>query len=94
MSKKKLDRFITLSGQESIRMKDLLLIIKEIMNNKLSIKCKLNKRSFSHYKNTPFTFDPNDSFIPNIGSKIIFKNYIEISEGIYDLIRYEAKKKN
>ena len=63
------------------------------MNNKLSIKCKLNKRSFSHYKNTPFTFDLNDSFIPNIGSKIIFKNYIELNEGIYDLIRYEAQKK-
>ena len=73
-------------------MTDLLMIIKEILNNKLIIKCKIDKRSFSHYKNTPFTFDKNDSFIPEIGRKLIFDEYTELSEGIYEVIRHESKK--
>ena len=94
LSNKKINNFITLSGQETVRMHDLLMIIKEIMDNKLDIKCKLDKRSFSHYKNTPFTFDENDSFIPNIGRKLIFDEYTELSEGIYEVIRHESKKYN
>ena len=43
LSNKKLNNFITLSGQETIRIHDLLMIIKEIINNKLDIKCKLDK---------------------------------------------------
>lgn len=94
LSNKKLNNFITLSGQETIRIHDLLMIIKEIINNKLDIKCKLDKRSFSHYKNTPFTFDSEDSFEPNIGRKLIFDEYTELSEGIYEVIRHESKKYN
>ena len=67
------------------------MIIKEIINNKLDIKCKLDKRSFSHYKNTPFTFDSEDSFEPNIGRKLIFDEYTELSEGIYEVIRHKVK---
>ena len=46
LSNKKLNNFITLSGQETIRIHDLLMIIKEIINNKLDIKCKLDKEVF------------------------------------------------
>ena len=91
LSKKKLNNYLTISGHESIGINDLLQIIKEIFKNEIKINSKLNPRSFSHYKKTPFTFEQDDSFIPNIGEKIIFEKYTDLSEGIYETILYEIR---
>jgi UDP-glucose 4-epimerase len=93
LSNAKLPTYLTLSGQESIRVKDLLIVINEIFKNKLKIKYNINKlKSSSHYKNTPFNFDKTDIFTPNTGQKILFDSYTELAEGIYEVIKYESKK--
>ena len=55
---------------------------------------KLNKKSFVHYKNTPFTIPENPSFIADLGEKMIFQNYTDIGQGIYENILYMKKYQN
>jgi len=85
-------QYLTVSGLEDVRIKDLLSLINEIFDKKLKISCKINKKSQIHYKNTPFSLN-NNFFQTNIGEKIIFKSYTDIGQGIYEMITYLKNKK-
>ena len=78
------NRPILLTGLEDIRMADLLNMIKEMFNKKIKIRFKYDKRSISHYKNTPFSISANTSYRPDLGEKIIFQSYTDIGQGIYE----------
>lgn len=78
------NRPILLTGLEDIRMTDLLNMINEMFNRKIKIKFKYNKRSISHYRNTPFSINKRLFYIPDLGEKIIFESYTDIGQGIYE----------
>mgnify|MGYP004081627805 FL=1 len=59
-------------------------MIKEMFNKKIKIRFKYDKRSISHYKNTPFSISANTSYRPDLGEKIIFESYTDIGQGIYE----------
>ena len=70
---------IILTGHESIKMPDLLKIIKEILNLKKPIIFKKIKYK-GHYVRTPY------EYIPDIGKKYIPSLHVDIGQGILDLI--------
>lgn len=77
---------VILTGPEDIRLKDLLTMIKEMLNNKVEIAVTPNPRSESHYKITPY------SFSPRLGKKMVFKNYTDIGQGLLECMQliYES----
>tara|TARA_Y100000590_G_scaffold452189_1_gene594858 strand:+ start:6145 stop:7026 length:882 start_codon:yes stop_codon:yes gene_type:complete len=83
-SEKFKNKSILLTGLEDIRLNDLLNMINEIFNKKIKILYKYNKKSISHYKNTPFSIEKKQKYIPDISEKLVFESYTDIGQGIYE----------
>ncbi|MBF0489182.1 MAG: NAD(P)-dependent oxidoreductase [Candidatus Omnitrophica bacterium] len=66
---------VMISGTQQIKIKDLLLMIKEILGNKVRIKY-LPVKSKSHYEITPY------SFSPRLAKKFVSKTYVDLGQGI------------
>tara|TARA_B100000767_G_scaffold13485_2_gene13024 strand:+ start:22631 stop:23539 length:909 start_codon:yes stop_codon:yes gene_type:complete len=71
--------FLMISGNQSMRVNQLLSMIKEIMNNQIEIDY-VNGSLEGHYKITPF------SFKPKVALKMSLENPHEIGQGILDTI--------
>ena len=57
LDKKYENEYIMLTGSQRIKIKDLLIMINEILENKITIEY-LNIRMEGHYETTPYTFRP------------------------------------
>jgi len=71
--------FLMISGNQSMRVNQLLSMIKEIMNNQIEIDYVKGSLE-GHYKVTPF------SFKPKVALKMSLENPHEIGQGILDTI--------
>ena len=60
MNKKYENQFLTISGINSLKAKDLFIMIGEILNKKIIVKYNKNLRSDEHYKTTPYNYIPKD----------------------------------
>ena len=69
-------------------MEDLLKLIAEILNINEKKIIFSKKKHFGHYIRTPYSYDGNTSF------KVTNRSYIEISEGIKQLIDFIKEGKN
>lgn len=78
---------LILTGSEKMRMKDLIEMIKEILKKDVPVEYLGNKNPL-HYNITPY------SYMPKIGKKIITNPYIDIGQGLIELIKEVAKKEN
>ena len=80
---------IIITGSTSIRISDMLLMIKEILQEKIEIEYT-NKTLESHYNITPYTFKPK------FAKKYQLNYYHELGQGILDQIysNYEELLKN
>lgn len=73
---------VILSGYQQIKIKDLLTMIKEMLNNEIEIVYKKvsskknTNNSGEHYEITPY------SFKPRIAKKIISRHYLDLGQGI------------
>ena len=70
---------LIISGIKSMRIRDLLNMINEILNNEIKIKYNAEKME-EHYEITPY------SFKPRIAKKYMLNEYHDLGEGILDLI--------
>ena len=70
---------IMITGTEALKIKDLLIMINEIMGNKIKISYS-NKKLKAHYNITPF------SFRPNLSERYNLKEEISLGEGLLDLL--------
>ena len=91
MLDKKFDnKIITLTGHQILKIKDLHLMIKEILNKKnLKIIYKKNKNN-THYRATPYSINEK------ISKKYSPKLYTDLGEGILQLVKEisnETRKK-
>ena len=73
-----------ITGNQQIRIKDMLLMIKEIFNDNIDIIMD-NEKQLHHYEITPY------SFKPEIARKITPNEHYDLGQGIMDLI-YDLKK--
>ncbi|MBL7074376.1 NAD(P)-dependent oxidoreductase [candidate division KSB1 bacterium] len=78
------NQYIMLTGIQTIKIKDLLKMIKEIFNNEIEIEY-LDQRIEEHYEITPYTFRPR------VARKYIPKDQYDLGQGILDCI-YDVYK--
>jgi UDP-glucose 4-epimerase len=69
------DQNVILSGHQSTRIGDLMVMIGEIIDKQLPIEF-LGERDAIHYEVTPY------SFTPRLGKKYVSDSYVDLGEGI------------
>ncbi len=78
------NRYIMISGNQTVKVKDILNMINEILNNEIEIIYK-NPEEEDHYEMTPYTFRPR------LAKKLILHEYHELGQGILDCV-YDTYK--
>jgi len=78
---------VILTGNQSIKYKELLEMIKEMLGNKVEIIYR-PKQSNTHYKLTPY------SFSPKIGKKLVNNPHIDMGQGLLNCMTDIYKKFN
>ncbi len=80
-------QILMLTGKKSIKYKELLDMIKEIINDNISIKM-YPRKSENHYKNSPYSFNPK------LAKKLTINPHIDLGQGILNLISDIYRKLN
>jgi UDP-glucose 4-epimerase len=73
------NQYIIITGHQQVKIKDLLLMIKEMLNNEINIEYISPSFNY-HYEITPY------SFSPKIGKKLISNSYLDLGQGILDCL--------
>ena len=68
-----------ISGQQTLKVKDLFNMIFEILGKKSNVKYKKSK-SNDHYGNTPYRYSPKSA------KKIVPNEFVDLGQGLLDLI--------
>lgn len=87
LDKKFENKYIILTGSQSIKVKDLLNLIQELIGKKIKINF-LHSNSDAHYKITPYSFQPR------VAEKFKENEQIDLKNGILDTINYVKKELN
>ena len=74
------NRAITITGQQSIKIADMLAMIFEISGKKFNVKYSSKNTKTFHYGNTPYRYVPKSSM------KVIPKEFIDLGQGLLDII--------
>jgi UDP-glucose 4-epimerase len=74
------NKHIILSGHYRMKVKEMMMIIKEIMNNNIEVDFIESKRPDGHYSYTPY------SYSPKIGDKLLSDCYVDIGQGILECL--------
>jgi UDP-glucose 4-epimerase len=76
---------IILTGIEKLKRIELLTMINEIMQNKLTIK-QVDDNNMGHYRITPY------SFHPTVAKKLVANPYIDLGQGLLECIQEIHRK--
>ncbi len=79
------NKYVMLKGSQTIKIKDLMKMIKEIINKNIKIKF-LPQINEEHYEITPYSFRPRTAL------KYIADTQMDLGEGVLDTV-YEVYKK-
>ena len=69
---------LVLTGQNRMRLAELLEVISEILNNNVNIE--YGRKESSHYKYTPY------SYIPRAGKKLVMNSYRDLGQGLVEIL--------
>ncbi len=79
------NEYVMITGNQQIRIKDIMEMIKEMLNKKVNLKfVSIDKKQ--HYEITPYNFSPK------LAKKIVSHHYIDLGQGILDLINHIYKE--
>jgi UDP-glucose 4-epimerase len=73
------NQHVIITGHHSMRFKDMLYMIREILGNRVEIEFTGAKEE-AHYGITPY------SFVPKIGQKLVSHYYIDMGQGLLECI--------
>lgn len=79
------NQYVIITGNHQMKVKDLLLMIKEMLDNKIEIEYTVPKDNF-HYEITPYTF------MPKLAKRIVSKTYFDLGQGILECIQNVFKE--
>jgi len=74
------NQYVIVTGNQQMKVKDLLFMIKEMLDNKVTIEYKPAPYNY-HYEITPYTFSPK------IAKRILSKTYLDLGQGIFKTIQ-------
>lgn len=80
------NEYVIISGNQSIRIKDLMVMIKEMFNNTVNLEFSESTND-THYEITPYNFRPK------LAKKIDDSSHIDLGQGVLDLI-YSIAQEN
>lgn len=73
-------QYVIITGNQQMKVKEFLLMVREVFNNKIKIEYKKASQS-SHYQITPY------SFSPKLAKKLVSRTYFDLGQGILDCIQ-------
>lgn len=73
------NQYVIITGNQQMKVKDLMMMIKEMFNNKIEVKFLPADSSF-HYEITPYSFNPK------IAKRLVGEYYIDLGQGILDIL--------
>lgn len=74
------NQYVIVTGNQQMKVKDLMLMVKEMLGNK--IKMEYKEPSFNyHYEITPYVF------APKLARRIVSKTYLDLGQGILKSIQ-------
>ena len=76
---------VIITGHQTTRVKDIMIMIKEILGNKIKLEF-LPTDSSLHYEITPYTF------IPKIARRFISNSYLDLGQGLLQCLDEIYKK--
>ena len=79
LDKKYNNKHLIITGNQQIKVKDLLTMIREIFNGEIEIKFDLEEE-FHHYEITPYNYKPQ------VAQKITSDIFYDLGQGILDLL--------
>ncbi len=84
-----INQHVIITGYQKMRVKDVLIMIREIMEGPIDLKFLPPNESY-HYEVTPY------NFAPRIGKRLVLKDYLDLGQGILDMIHrlYDDHIKN
>lgn len=88
LSKKFINKELIISGKTKAKIKEIALMISEIMDNKINIRFKKNINRENHYTLTPFKYRPS------FAEKYMLNMDVDMGQGLLELIYELEKKKN
>lgn len=74
------NQYVVITGHQSMKIKDLLTMIREILGNKVEIEYLPSKAGDLHYNITPYSFNPR------IGKKLVSAYYLDLGQGILNCL--------
>lgn len=80
------NQYVIITGSQQMKVNDLMVMIKEMLNNKIELEF-LPTESILHYNITPYSFNPK------IAKKLVSNYYIDLGQGILDLLSSIYKEK-
>jgi UDP-glucose 4-epimerase len=69
------NQYVIVTGNQSMKVRDLLYMIREMLDNKIEIEFTDPKDNY-HYEITPYTF------APKIAKRLVGKTYLDLGQGI------------
>jgi UDP-glucose 4-epimerase len=84
---KYINEILMLTGAKSIKYRDLLSMINEMFSNKIDVKL-YSKKSKTHYKMSPYSFNPK------MAKKLVSNPHIDFGQGLLNLIEEVHSKLN
>lgn len=81
------NQYAIITGNQQMKVKDILAMIKEMFDNKINIEYRPFDSTY-HYEITPYTF------APKLAKRIISDSYLDLGQGILKCIQDAYKKLN
>jgi len=75
LSKEFENQYVIIAGHQLIKVKDLMIMIREMLGNKIELEF-LPTDSSLHYEITPYTFSPK------IARRVITDSYVDLGQGL------------
>lgn len=85
LSDEYVNQHVIITGNQQMKVKDLLTMVKEMLDGKVEIEYAKPSRSF-HYEVTPYTFSPR------VAKRIISDTYLDLGQGILKCIENMYKE--
>jgi UDP-glucose 4-epimerase len=76
---------VIITGQESMKIKDIMVMIKEVVDSKIKFEFKPTKSSL-HYNITPYKFNSK------IARKLVMNSYLDLGQGLLQCLEEIHKK--
>jgi len=81
------NEYVIITGNQQMKVKDLLMMIREVMDNKIKIEYLPAKDKY-HYEITPY------NFAPRLAKRVVGKTYFDLGQGILEGVHSAYSESN